>query len=304
LTGALFDYWYAQGLYREGRQWLQQVLVHRDAVPPPVHLRVLGTAGALALVQGDLAEASRLSAVELPLARALGNEHRLVVALFNAALLAQAQEDYAAAERWMREAHDLAHGWTDASIAAPLAGIALGNLGIMASAQGHLDRSLPLFTDAVAMLRDVTYPWPLADALCGLGGVLLRQGRPKEAAPVLLEALDAARQAQDPRWLSTILLAIAGLAVALGRPEEGARLLGAADALAAKLRAPFAATDVAIRALTVSHLTTLPEVDPLAQQRRLGETMTMTQAITDAELLLRELLAQIAPAGATAVGLT
>ena len=83
LTGALFGYWSSQGLYGEGQMWLDRALAYGDVVPPLVRLRTLGTAGALALVQGDYADAARLSADELPLAWALANEaneSRLLVA--------------------------------------------------------------------------------------------------------------------------------------------------------------------------------------------------------------------------------
>jgi predicted ATPase/DNA-binding CsgD family transcriptional regulator len=304
LSGALFDYWYSQGLYSEGRRWVQRALAQRDGVPPLVYLRVLGTAGALALAQGDTAEAARLSAEELLLARALGNDHRLLVALFNAALLAQAQENYEAAERSMGEAYDLARTWAGASAGKPTVAVSLANLGHMAAAQGQLDRAIHLFGEAITLLRGEAYPWTLADALSGLGGTLHRQGRHDQAVPILAEALDCAQQVQDPRPLATIVLAVAGVAAARGPLEGSARLLGAAEALVTALHAPFSSTDLAILEPTLTHLTTVLGADAVAREHALGRSMTLTQAASDADQVVRALLAQAAQTRVTAVGLT
>ena len=303
LTGALFDFWYAKGRYREGRSWLHQAL-GCDCLPRPVRLRALGAAGALALIAGDLEEATRMSAEEFPLARAHGDAFRLVSALFNAARLATKEERYDAAEQWMQEAYDLTRGWSDSQASTSISGVALGNLGLIALAQGQFDRALSLFDQAITVLRELDYGWALTDALCALGGIHLRQGHYRQAAVAYADALAHAQRTRDPRPLTAILLGVAGVATAAGLLETGAQLLGIAESGAARLHAPFLVTDIAIRDQVVARMAEHHDTRTLTQMRERYTTVTAAQAADIAAAVLRDVLEREFPKSPQGAGLT
>jgi predicted ATPase len=57
LTGALFEYWFARGLYTQGRQWMRRALGRGETGDPSVRVRALTTAGALARFPGRCSRA-------------------------------------------------------------------------------------------------------------------------------------------------------------------------------------------------------------------------------------------------------
>jgi hypothetical protein len=102
-----------------------------------VHLRVLNAAGAFAVFQRDPVAADLLSAVELPLARALGDLNRLIPALINASLLAELHQQPDAATALMEEAYQLASGFSSNH----LAGVTAANVGGIALSHGQIDHA-------------------------------------------------------------------------------------------------------------------------------------------------------------------
>ena len=157
----------------------------------------------------------------------------------------------------------------------------------MAADQGHLERAAKMFEEAIALLKEETYPWALAEAMNGLAGVLHRQGRDDRALPILAEALTNAQQVGDPRPLAIIVVTLAGVAATNGRFTDSARLLGAAESLATTVRAAFLTSDLAIFDPTLARVTVALGNDETTQQRARGQRLTLPQTIDEAERVMR-----------------
>src|SRR5215213_347976 len=288
LTGSLFEFWHARGLYSEGRLWMRRALARNDRAAPSVHIRALLTTTILALFQGDLVEATSRIEATLPLARRLGNSGQLITELLNAGLVAYFQEHYGTAEALLREALNLAHALSDGESAKrPITGILLNNLGLVAFAQEHLDRAAALFQEAIALHRADDYGWALDHALAGLGGVYYLQGSIKQATRLFAEALELAWSVPDPRKIAIALLGIAGVATARGRAEAGARLLGAAEAISENTGVPFAPSDRPVYERSLAALTAGLGEARFAEIRETGRSLTMDMAVTEAREVVR-----------------
>ncbi len=288
LAGSLFEVWHALGRYDEGREWLRRALGRSDEADPSVRLRALMTASALARYQGDLAESARLTEATLPLARRLGNAGQLLTALLNAGLLACFEERYAEAETLLQEAYELAGGFgDDVPAKRPFTGIVCTILGLVAFAQGDLDRATARFEEAIVLLRAADYGWALDHALVGLGGVEYLRGDTGRAASLFAEALDLAWAVPDPRKVAIALLGIAGIAAARGRADVGARILGAAEAISQSVGVPFAPSDRPVYDRTLAALTAGLGKERLAEGRGAGRSLTMDEAIAEAVTVLR-----------------
>src|SRR5215212_6193945 len=286
--GSLFEFWHARGLYNEGRHWLRRALVWGDQVEPRVRLRAVMTASALARYQGDLVEATTLIDAALPLARRLRNTGQLITALLNAGLVAYSQERYGTAEVRLQEGLDVAHGLDDGEPAKRrITGILLSNLGLMALAQGHLDRAATLFAEAIPLHRADNYGWALDHALTGLGGVYYCQGEIGRAAPLFAEALELAWAVPDPRKVTIALLGIVGVAAAGGRTVASARLLGAAEAISENTGVPFAPSDRPVYERSLAALIAGLGEGRFAEIRESGRSMTIDSAVAEAREVVR-----------------
>ena len=287
LSGSLFEFWHARGLYSEGRLWMGRALVGSDGAAPSVRVRALMTASALARYQGDLGEATSQIEAALPLARKVGNPGQLITALLNAGLLAYFQKSYAVAEPLLEEALKIARGFGD-DVAAkrPITGIVGTNLGHVAFAQGHLDRAAALFAESIALLRAVDYGWALDGGLAGLGGVYYVRGDIERAAQLFAEALELAWVVLDPRKVAIALLGIAGVGAARGRAGVAARLLGAAEAIAESVGVPFAPSDRAVYDRVVSALVATLGQSRWGELRAAGRSLSMEAAVATARELV------------------
>jgi excisionase family DNA binding protein len=287
LSGSLFEFWHARGLYSEGRLWIGRALVGSDGAAPSVRVRALMTASALARYQGDLGEATSQSEAALPLARKVGNPGQLITALLNAGLLAYFQKSYAVAEPLLEEALNIARGFGD-DVAAkrPITGIVYTNLGHVAFAQGHLDRAAALYAESIALLRAVDYGWALDGGLTGLGGVHYVRGDIERAAQLFPEALELAWGVPDPRKVAIALLGIAGVGAARGRANDAARLLGAAEAITASVGVPFAPSDRPVYERVVTALVATLGEARWRELRAAGRSLSMEAAVATARALV------------------
>jgi predicted ATPase len=288
LTGALFEFWHARGLYSEGRQWLRRALQWSYRADPAARLRALLTASAIALHLGDLDEATRFNEAALPLLPRHGSVWQHVFAVFRRGLIAHRAGCFEAAAASLAEAHGVARNISDDEAAkSSVVGILLINLAHTLVAQGHFDSAAVLLAEAVALLRAADYAWALSHALAGLGGVYLVQGAIESAATCFAEGLDLAWSIPDPRIVASILLGIAGMAATRDRAEVGTRLLGAAEMISTSIGTPFAPFDRIIHDRALAALTPALEEARLTAARKAGRTLSLAAAISEGATIAR-----------------
>lgn len=288
LAGSLFEFWLSRGLFAEGRQWMHRALAHQERATPTVLLRAFTTAGALARYQGDASAAAPLSDEALRLARSVGSAGQLVTALINSGLLAYFQEHYAEAQELLEEALVTARDMPDEEPAKRhVTGVICTNLGLVAFAQGQLERAASWCAEAVALLRAADYPWALDHALTALGGIAYLRGDLSKAALLFDEAVELAWAIPDPRKLAMALLGVAGVTAARGRVDTGARLLGAAEAISQRAGAPFQPSDRPVYNRVVAALTAALGEVRLGELRQASPSLNMATAVATAREALQ-----------------
>jgi predicted ATPase/Tfp pilus assembly protein PilF len=269
LAAALGRFWELHGHLREGRGWLERLLVaaERSSVALPAWAKALFAAGRLTYRQGDHAQATSLLQQSVALAREVGDAPAIARALGTLGILAIAQGNYGTATALLEESlasrRDLGDRWgvaaalDDLGTIAYLLGdheraavlkaesldlaraagdrsqiaIALHNLGWVVHAQGDKRRAEMLFEESFAIRREVGDTRGVATMLGSLGHMAHLQGDERRATELLQQSLTLAHAMGDMDMMALCLEDLADIAWAQGVAERAAWLFGAAARL-------------------------------------------------------------------------
>ncbi len=275
LAGSLWRFWQVRGHWSEGREWLRRALDATGSAPPsPQRERALTGSGNLAMHQDDYAIAQLLFEQSLSVAQALNDEKGVAGALGNLGRVAYAYGDYATACRLIEESVALQRKLGNApGLAASTSNLALvvteqgdisraralqeeslateetlGNqrgvaislkdLGFLARSEGDYVRARAYYERSLTIERDLGAKSGIAETLRQLGALALDQGDYAAAHARYREALTLEQVLGDKRTIAGLLEGFAALAASEGRAERAARLMGAAEALRAVIKAP------------------------------------------------------------------
>jgi predicted ATPase/DNA-binding CsgD family transcriptional regulator/Tfp pilus assembly protein PilF len=278
LAGALLRFWrICLNRPREGRNWLEQMLVQPGAEARTVaRAKALRVAGAMAYYQGDFPEAHRLLEASMMISREVGaagkQELASALALLGHVSLLQGNSRTAKdlAGESLHISQEVGDAWSIA-MALRLLGEATGELGDLIAACSFLEESAALFR----MIGDRRYQMVLVDAL---GLVTLRQGDYDAAKAHFEETLSVARETGDEPFIANALAHLGTVALRMGEYPQVAALYQQSLALNQKQ---------ANRDGTVENLAGLAEVasrsgQPERAARLLGavETLRKVSGIT------------------------
>jgi tetratricopeptide (TPR) repeat protein len=229
LGGALGRFWPMRGFLSEGIGLLQRALDGTPDAPEVVRVRALNIAGALALLRGDIQQATRWHEEALALARAAGDLPATAYALHEVAKLASeldATPDRARA-LW-EESLAISRRLGDSF------GVArcLSNLAEIRRARGDFDRAIELMEESLATWRKRGDRVYLGVTLTNLGAATRARGELDRSSSVYRESLSVIHEIGDIEGIVYSLNGLAGLALDRGQLMPAARLLGAASALA------------------------------------------------------------------------
>lgn len=264
LAGALSWFWYLQGAFSEGGNFLEEALAR--GTDRAARAKAFAGAGALARRRGEPQRAALLLEEGLALWREAGNEVGAASALHHLAHVAEESGDGAWATRLFGESLALSKAAGDAwgvSLTLTCAAHAAHRRGDDALATALLEESLPLSRalgnkhvtgDATYLLGLVVYPKDPRRAvtlfeeslaqcralgdngdasllLNALGWATFFEGDAGRAASLFKEGLHLQRTQGDRQGVAYSLENLAVLAAAGGRIDRAARLGGAAEAL-------------------------------------------------------------------------
>jgi len=227
LAAALISLWRIRALV-EGREWCSRVL---DAAPIGLAMRdrarVLFDAALLALHQGDYAAAKALFEQSLALCREIDEQTGIVHALSGLANVALLQADYAEAETRCRTALASSRGLEDQGLITAN----LDNLAIAVNARGDWDAARALFDEAQKLARETGDPERLGSVLNDLGQAGCDHGHHELARACFAESITMLKDVGHHRLTAEAMEGFAAVALATGSPSRGVRLLAAADVL-------------------------------------------------------------------------
>lgn len=239
LGGALYRFWATQGLYEEGRRWLDSALALDSGNHTVPRGNALLGAGVMAFFQGDYDRAAKLWQESLDLFRALNDITGIAYSHGNLGLVADARGDYERAIASYEEALTLFREMEDQTYIAYM----LHNLGLIAYFQGDCARATAQFDESLAIVRALGDLNSVAMTLGNLGLVAFVQGDYERALALQKESLTLGRRLSNKPWLVRSLEHFALIAAATNEPTRAARLFGAAAAQRAELGATLPPND-------------------------------------------------------------
>ncbi|MBW3607656.1 MAG: tetratricopeptide repeat protein [Actinobacteria bacterium] len=318
LAGALSQFWYLHGHYREGQDLLRRALAAPGSAPASARAKALKGAGTLAFLMCEYDRATDLLAGSRTLYCELGDRRGVASSLQVLGSVARERADYDAAVAFHEESLALCRALGDEHGTAR----SMNYLGFVAWLMGDHERARSLSTetlerfraladnegiawsllnlaatalyagdgvavaglceDALRLSREIGYKEGVAWSLNLLGVLAQREGDAARAGAQLAESLAGHIELGD-RWrAASVLEALAGLATQQGDHVRAARLFGASEALREAIGAPVPACDRAVceRNLGALRAAVIPQVFAIARGE--GRAMTLEQAAAEA----------------------
>jgi tetratricopeptide (TPR) repeat protein len=220
----------------QARAWAEDaLLLAREAGDRRDLAHGLGSMAWLSREWGDYARAAALAEEGLSLYRELGDRRGIADLVLNLGDIGRDRGDPAGVETHCREALATYREQGDSARVA----YCLHSLGRAAHMVGDDSRARALCQESLALLRELGDADTIAEVLTSLGLIAHEQGDDGEAARLFTEGLTVLRTGPLlPLRAAHLLEGMAGVAATRREGERAARLLGAADAVRARMGVP------------------------------------------------------------------
>jgi predicted ATPase/DNA-binding CsgD family transcriptional regulator len=217
LGGALWLFWYMQGFFREGRNFLERALglPHRG-VRTEARARALCGAGACAFREGNYTVAATLLEESVASYQERNASLGLAQALLFLAMVRAYQRAHAEAERLLEQSMRLCREGGDRW----LQGWVLDSAARIAWKRGDAQAARAFLEESAAMARQINQNWALSSSRQLLAAIALAQGEYGRASALAQEMLTITRQVGDKAHLFDALFTSGETALRLGDEEE------------------------------------------------------------------------------------
>ena len=237
LAGNLHAYWINQGLFQEGRHWLELAVRAETAAPLPARVWArVGLAGMLHIQMGETCRALELLDDALTMARASRDHLAIALAAEWRGGLAHAMGDLDLAEALHTEAHAAFRALSPQPWITRNMAMIDARFGWIAFARGDLEAAECISNAALERMRALDdlqqSPYLYAgDALTMLGCIAQKRGQLATAFAHFQDALRVSVESSDQSYVVYSLIRLAEVLDALGRSHDAARMFGASEAL-------------------------------------------------------------------------
>ena len=235
LAGSLWKFWRVRGYFSVGRGFLERALAKGEREEALGRTKALSGAGILAEAQNDYAAAIAHYQQCLSVHRAAGNNDGLFEALSNLGNAALQQKEWEAARGYYEQALTLSHSLDDQKRVA----ILLMNMGTMANGQQQYAEARSLYEESMALFRERKDFGPLMAALLNSGDLACRQKDYIAARAYLLEGLQVAEEIGAKEYVALVLTTLGAATWPEGRYEQAAKMLSAARNLLTSIGLSF-----------------------------------------------------------------
>ena len=274
LATALWLFWEVHGHVSEGRGWLEAALAADAGASAGVRGRALGTAGWMAMWQGELERARALLEESVGLCRQLGDKPAVAGALHKLSTAALFQGDLGRARTLFEESVALWREFGDrARIAEPL-----NALGTVLLEQGDPERATTLFEESLEIGRASEDQLSTARALYSLAYAALERGEYGPAMALIAESMDIFQQLGHTLSIVYCLEIAAGVAAMRKDAAHAARLWGASEVLREALGTPRPTADRRYGRYLEATRAQLDD-ESYARAEAEGREMTLEQAV-------------------------
>jgi tetratricopeptide (TPR) repeat protein len=237
----------------------------------------LGNLGLAALHQGEYGRAEELLAEAATAFRVVGDDHSLMTTISNLAHAAAFRGDYGRARSLLEESLAGYREMEDHQ------GVAddLVTLGLATQGEGDLAGATAHFREALEHAREIGYRLGEAIALHRLGLAALHAGDDDKALTLLGDSVRLVRSTGDNEAMAGILEGVA-VAAAAGASRRAGQLIGAVEALRAKIGAPRPPVDEDAYENAVARLRASLGDDTFSDVEKAGRALSLEKAIVEA----------------------
>ncbi len=182
---SLNKFWYLQCLYREGLNWIEQVLELDAEIEPAILCKVFNAAGSMCWTMGQYDAAQAFYERHRTISSELGDELGRSYALMNLGLVAMHRGEYMLARSNMEESVTLIRLHGDSKLLAS----PLHNLAIVAKDMGEFDYAFRLLEESYALNIEHNNRRGLSATLILRANLERRRGKFGAARATMLEVL-------------------------------------------------------------------------------------------------------------------
>ncbi|MFE5703964.1 protein kinase [Rhodococcus koreensis] len=225
---ALFLFWGSQGLYSEGRRWLDRLRACQSGPPTLEWVKALYCASMMADAQGDLQAGTALVEEARTLTAQTTDLMMRAVVECADGMLALHSGDLGRARSHFETALAAFSGRGERTLETGV----LYSLGLVYGLSGLTDQAIEFLERVLAITQRYGEKMYRSYSLWALGIVVWRQGDTDRAVRLLEQSLKLSRQVHGPRVAIACLGALAWIACERRDPTRAAVLMGAADGLA------------------------------------------------------------------------
>ena len=210
LGAALLFFWVGRGHGREGRKVLERLLAGTGVIEAPVRLKALNTLGMILWSQNDARGLEPVADEALVLARALGDQYSLSMALtLRATVLMLDRHDDAEAQVCLEEALNEARAHENRYLLI----FPLAHLGRLAWYQQDAPRAIAWYEECLVQCRAMGEQLLMSWALIGLARAELSQDHAARARTLLEESLTISRAFGNTWGVAQVLSLLGQLAL-------------------------------------------------------------------------------------------
>jgi tetratricopeptide (TPR) repeat protein len=231
MSGALREFWYTRGYFREGRQWLAHALQGSASVREEVAAKAIHAEGILAMAQGS--DASALASLERArsIYQALGKQRELARVLHAIGNVHMRRRDYDRAAQFYDQALRLFQALDDPRGI----GDTIHNLGMIAFCARDYQTARGYLEEGLSSARRSNFAQGIALSLVALGSTAYWERKYPEAIRYYKESLTLNQQLNDQDSLVLCLESLGFVAHDRDDFETAARLFGATSTLRERL---------------------------------------------------------------------
>jgi len=279
LAVALYRYWFRKGYQRQAANWYQRTMDAAPTTSPELRAEALNCLGIFSWYENKLESARNAYEASLTIFTELSNYTKVGSVLNNLAILAIQKDDRAEAKRLMH----LATNAFETSGDDPRLTDALGNLGMLESAEGNLLAATELVERAVKIARRLRDKLVLGHQLTNLLGLYADGGLLAQHLNLLEECIELAKDAESPHLCAMTCDVVASLANSCGNNEFSARMIGAAIGAESRLEGQGSALENEFREKLVRKLQSDLGRQAYRKEIRVGSAMAMEQSLLAAK---------------------
>jgi predicted ATPase/transcriptional regulator with XRE-family HTH domain len=276
LAGALWRFWWINGHYREGRNWLEAVLASGAGTDAERAMALYG-AGSIATEQGDYERAATDLKTALATARLAGDRAVEALALTDLGSIARQQGAYERAARFHEAALAVRRETGDRRGGA----VSLGSLGLASLYQGDYDRADAMLAEAAEEFRALGDHHSLITTISNLAHAAAYRGDHDRALAQVAESLAGYREMGDHQGIADDLVTL-GLATR-GQGDAARATALFHESLEHSLQIGYRLGEAI--ALYRLGLAALDAGDAAGALARLGESLRLVTATEDLEAL-------------------